>query len=81
MLDHRIDANHLRTVEEFGKFCLPSAPGTSFQSLILGQIPSLGLEKDSKDVSADFCNFLISLWKKCMDEKYVSLRSIPSYQH
>ncbi|KUJ16318.1 uncharacterized protein LY89DRAFT_669845 [Mollisia scopiformis] len=71
MLDHRIDANHLRTLEELGKYAFPSAPRDSFQSLILGEIPSLGLKKLSKDLSVDFCIFLISLWKKCMAEKYV----------
>ncbi|KAF8858325.1 hypothetical protein BDZ45DRAFT_674110 [Acephala macrosclerotiorum] len=71
MLDHRIDANHLRTVEELGKYALPSSPKESFQSIILGQIPALGFKKQSKDLSIDFCNLLIALWGKCKDELYL----------
>lgn len=74
MLDHRIDVNHLRTVEELGKYALPSSPKESFQSVILGQIPALGFKKQSKDLLIDFCNLLITLWRKCKDELYVCFR-------
>ncbi|CZR64986.1 related to protein UVS-3 (presumed DNA repair and checkpoint control protein) [Phialocephala subalpina] len=71
MLDHRIDAEHLRTVEELGKYALPSSPKESFQSVILGQIPALGLKKQSKELSIEFCNLLITMWKKCKKELYL----------
>lgn len=71
MLDHKIDAKHLRTLEELGKYTFPTAPHETLQSLVLAKIPALGLEKESKKLSVDFCDFLISLWKKCLKEKYV----------
>jgi hypothetical protein len=71
MLDHRVDSNHLRTLEELGKHSLPSAPKESFQSIILGRIPELGVKKSSKDLPIDFCELLISIWKSSLEEKYV----------
>lgn len=71
MLNHRINAHHLRTLEELGKHAFPSSPKESLQSLILGEIPALGLKKQSKGLSVEFCELLISLWAKCMEEKYV----------
>jgi hypothetical protein len=77
MLDHRVDANHLRTLEELGKHSLPSTPKESFQSIILGRIPELGVKKSSKDLPIDFCELLVSIWKNCLEEKYVRCRNMP----
>ncbi|KAF7869664.1 hypothetical protein EAF04_004448 [Stromatinia cepivora] len=70
MLDHRPDREHLRTVEAFGKYALPSSPNESFSSLILGEIPRIGAKKPISEVPSEFCLFLIELWSKCMDESY-----------
>ena len=75
MLDHRVNANHLRTVEELGKHSLPSSPKESFQSMILGQIPELGINKSLKDLPIDFCELLVGIWKSCLEEKYVGPRN------
>ena len=75
MLDHRVDANHLRTVEELAKHSLPSSPKESFQSIILGRIPELGVKKSSKDLPIDFCELLISIWNGCLKEKYVRIKT------
>jgi hypothetical protein len=71
MLDHRRDSKHLRTLEELGKYYLPSRPIESLQSVIFGKIPGLGYKKPTKDLPIDFCELLISLWTTCMEEKYV----------
>jgi hypothetical protein len=71
MLDHRVDPKHLRTIEELGKYKLPSNPTESFQSIILGKIPTLGYRKPTSDLPIEFCELIISLWSKCMAEKYV----------
>jgi hypothetical protein len=73
MLNHKIDAKHLRTLEELGKYAFPSAPKDSLQSLILAEIPTLGLKKEPDKLLVEFCNFLITLWTKCYKEKYVCL--------
>jgi hypothetical protein len=76
MLDHRPKRNHLRTIEELGKHALPSTPNESFESIILGSLPSLGLKKPVSDLPVEFCELLISLWSKCMDEKEKYVRLI-----
>ncbi|EMR87235.1 putative dna repair protein rad26 protein [Botrytis cinerea BcDW1] len=70
MLDHRPNRDHLRTLEALGKHSLPSSPKESFSSLILGEMPRIGMKKPISEVPAEFCLFLIQLWSKCMDEKF-----------
>jgi hypothetical protein len=72
MLDHRPNKDHLRTIEALGAYALPSAPKESFEAIILGKLPVLGLKKPISDLPVEFCELLISLWAKCFDEKYVS---------
>ena len=76
MLDHRYKADQPRTMEELSKYAFPSAPRESFQSIILGKIPVLGFNKSAKDLPIDFCELLISMWAKCVEEKYVCMASI-----
>ena len=71
MLDHRPYRDHSRTIEELGKHALPSAPKESFESTILGQIPTMGRGRPMSDLPVEFCELLISLWRKCFEEKYV----------
>ena len=62
-------------MEELGKYALPSNANESFQSIIFGKIPALGLNKSSKDLPIDFCELLISMWSECIGSKYVSILS------
>jgi hypothetical protein len=75
MLDHRPYRDHRRTFEELGKHALPSAPKESFESIILGQIPTMGRGRSMHDLPIEFCELLISLWTKSFEEKYVCLQS------
>ena len=79
MLDHQPNRDHLRTIEELGKHALPSAPKESFQSMILGSLPTLGLKKPVSDLPVEFCELLISLWSKCMDENEKYVREPPCF--
>jgi hypothetical protein len=77
MLDYQPRRDHLRIIEELGKHALPSTPEQSFQSIILGSLPSLGLKRPISDLPIEFCELLISLWSRCMEEneKYVRRNS------
>jgi hypothetical protein len=69
-MDHRIDAKHLRSLEELGKFALPSSPAESLQAIILGKLPTIGFKKHS--ISVEFCELIISIWRSCIKEAFVS---------
>lgn len=71
MLDHRPKRDHLRTIEALDKYALPSAPNESFQSIIFGKLPTLGLKKPGSEFPIEFCELLISLWSESMKENYV----------
>lgn len=71
MLDHRPNGGQLRTLEELGKQSLPSRPEESFESKILGTLPTFGLKRFAADLPVEFCELLISMWSDCMEEKYV----------
>ncbi|TVY24546.1 hypothetical protein LHYA1_G006276 [Lachnellula hyalina] len=70
MLDHRVSLDHARTIQELEKYALPSSPDESFQSILLGKIPTLGSKRPQKDLPVDFCELLISMWSNCVAEKY-----------
>jgi len=73
MLDRRPNHDSMRTIQEFSKHALPSTPNESFESIILGKISSLGGKKVASDLPVDFCEVLIKLWTKCVEEEYVWL--------
>lgn len=69
-LDHKIDRSHLKTIEELTKFAFPSAPDESLTSLILGKLPTLSTSPPSTDFPIELCELIISLWSRCLTEKY-----------
>jgi len=71
MLDHRPNKDHLRTIQALGAYALPSAKDESFESIILGKIPTLGLKKPASELPIEFCELVISIWTKCDHEEYV----------
>lgn len=70
VLDHKIDRSHLKTIEELTKFAFPSAPDESLTSLILGKLPTLSTNPPSTDFPIELCELIISLWSRCLAEKY-----------
>lgn len=70
VLDHKIDRDHLKTLEEFTKFAFPSAPDESFTSLFLGKLPTLSTKQATSDFPIELCELIISLWSRCLTEKY-----------
>jgi hypothetical protein len=71
VFDHRPYKGHLRTFEEFTKLAFPSAPGISFASIILEKLPTLNAKQIPSDFPIEFCELIISLWSRCIAEKYV----------
>ncbi|CCU74664.1 DNA repair protein Rad26, partial [Blumeria hordei DH14] len=71
MLDHRVDEKHLRTIQELGKYSLPSTPKQTFQTSLLAKIPELKVTECMKDFPTFFCETLISMWIRCVDEEYL----------
>jgi hypothetical protein len=74
MLDHKVDSKHKRTIQELENYALPSSPDDSLQTHLLSKIPELGLIKSQIELPVNFCELVISLWSKCMEEKYVSTK-------
>jgi hypothetical protein len=81
MLDHQVDSKHKRTIQELEKYALQPSPDESLQTHLLSKIPELGLIKSQKELPVSFCELLISLWSKCMDEKYVSTKVYKRVYH
>lgn len=78
VFDHRPHNDHLRTFEEFTKLAFPSAPKASFASIILEKLPTLNTKQIPSDFPIEFCELIISLWKKCLAEEYVGAASKPT---
>ncbi|RFU30308.1 hypothetical protein B7463_g6024, partial [Scytalidium lignicola] len=71
MLDHRPRQDHLRTMEALSKYAFPSSQKESLASIIFGQLPTLGMKKSITELPIEFCELLVSLWAKCIEEKYL----------
>ncbi|KHJ30621.1 putative dna repair protein rad26 [Erysiphe necator] len=71
ILNHRIDEEHLFSIQEFGKYALPSAPHDTLQTLILAKISELSGKKSLIDVSVSFCETLLTIWLNCVEEEYL----------
>lgn len=74
ILNHKARfSDHLKTIEEFTKYAFPTSPKETFSSMVYGKLPRLGLKSGSNDFAVEFCDLMISLWSRCMVEKYVSI--------
>ncbi|RDW69251.1 hypothetical protein BP6252_08271 [Coleophoma cylindrospora] len=71
MMDHRPNRGQPRTFEEFSKYALPSSPKESLSSIMFSKIPAMGMKRSSADLPVEFCELLLSIWSKCMAEKYL----------
>ncbi|POS85650.1 hypothetical protein EPUL_002776 [Erysiphe pulchra] len=71
ILDHRVDENHLRSIQEFGKYALPSAPHNTIQTLILAKVSELCAKKSSIDLPLSLCETFLNIWSNCLEEDYL----------
>lgn len=76
IFDHRPHRDHLRTLEEFASLAFPSATNESFASIVLGKLPAMNQKKSSAEFAIEFCELILSLWSRCLVEKYVKHISI-----
>ena len=75
VLDHRLDNNHQKTMEEFTKFALPSEPKSSFTSTILGNLPSVTQKsaiprKEEDSFYVQVVELFLGLWVACKNDSY-----------
>jgi hypothetical protein len=61
-----------RTLEALAEHALPSEPGESLSSIILGKISVLASNEHPVEFPEEFCKSVIMLWAQCLDEKHVS---------
>ncbi|RKF56411.1 putative dna repair protein rad26 [Erysiphe neolycopersici] len=71
ILDHRVDEKHLRSIQEFGKYALPSAPHNTLQTLILAKVSELCAKKSLVDLPLSVCETLLDIWSNCLEEDYL----------
>ncbi|TQS35452.1 hypothetical protein Golomagni_04129 [Golovinomyces magnicellulatus] len=70
ILDHRVDKKHLKTIQELGKYALPSAPHQNLQGLIISKLSDLCRKRPIIDPPLGVCNILIKIWADCIEEKF-----------
>lgn len=76
VLDHRIDNNHQKSMEEFTKFALPGNTKESFASIILGGLPAItqksAIPRQGDDsFYVQVVNLFLDLWNQCKNESYM----------
>ena len=58
------------TFELFSRYALPSKPGRSFASIILGELARVSVPDNPLDLLVDFSYLIIDLWVRSLAEKY-----------
>ena len=76
LLDHRIRFNEKRSFEMLTNFAYPSDANTALSSLFLDRLAKLRFNHDTGDFPAALGLIVISLWSRCIEEKYVSFMSL-----
>jgi hypothetical protein len=71
-MNHRPHRGHVRTFEALGQHHFPATPNESFESILYSKLPTVRTNK-TDEFAIEFCDIIISLWARCLEEKYVSL--------
>ena len=71
VLEHR-QADNARTIELLTKHCLPSVPEKTLSSFIYDALHAVHTDAQSSDHHVRFCQKLLELWSKCLDEQVAS---------
>lgn len=71
-LNHRIKHDDKRSLELLSELVFPSEPQISLSAVFLDKLSLLSMEKDSEDLPAAIGTVVLSLWSRCIKEKYVN---------
>lgn len=58
------------TFELFARYSFPSDPGETFASIIFQKLPQLGDTNDPVRLLVDFCELVLEIWSRCLQEEY-----------
>lgn len=73
LINHRAEPGGSRTLEVLTHFSFPSAVDNTLAALVYDSIAQLSLESNVEASRMNFCKTLLSLWERCLVEKYVSI--------
>ena len=71
ILNHRITQDQQRTFEALIAMAYPSNPSQTLSTIFLDEISKLTYKADIESYPAAVGLIVISMWARCIDEKYV----------
>ena len=72
VLDSWSETRDQRSMEALTRYMFPSAPTKSLASLLLDALSPSPSKTSAADCRLHFCETIMSLWKRCLNEQFVS---------
>ena len=69
-LSHRSGINEKRSIEALMDFSFPSESESKLSTLLLDKLSLLGSNQDATTFPASIGSIVVTLWSRCIDEKY-----------
>ncbi|KAL8672541.1 MAG: hypothetical protein Q9168_003008 [Polycauliona sp. 1 TL-2023] len=79
VMNHRMSINGRRTFEALSDFYYPSKMDTSLSTIFLDKISALSATNDGANISVDMILIIISMWKQCVDEKFLFSSKVSTF--
>ncbi|KAL8765242.1 MAG: hypothetical protein Q9209_007635 [Squamulea sp. 1 TL-2023] len=71
VMNHRMDLDGKRTFEALSDFSYPSRTDITLSTVFLDKMSALSAKSDIDQFPVALASLIISMWKQCVDEKYV----------
>ncbi len=71
VMNHRMNISGKRTFEALSDFAYPSKTDTRLSTIFLDKVSALGVRNDVGHFPVALALVIISMWKQCVDEKFV----------
>lgn len=73
VMNHHIDLNAKRTFEALSEYLYPSNPDKVLSTILLDRMSTLSVKTDIDNFPVALASIVISMWKQCVEEQYVTL--------
>ncbi|KAF2193101.1 hypothetical protein K469DRAFT_619659 [Zopfia rhizophila CBS 207.26] len=72
LVNHRSSNGQDRVLEALTQHAFPSQPGKKLSALVYDAISGCTFEENAHELALNFCHCFLSLWDRCLEEKYYS---------
>ena len=79
LMVHRFPGTGQRSIDSLASFSFPSSPETTLSGFFFDQIALLKADTLASAVPVTVCRALLAIWRRCLDEKFVSGNNVNEF--